>query len=164
MAQQVTFGLIYDFRNPEPWQQPWADRYRAILEQIAWVDSDLAFSGVSVTEHHFYEDGYMPSTMVVCAAIASRTQRVTVGTNLIQLPLHYPVRLAEDALVNDGCPEGDSGWASAPATTGRSSRASARCSNRGRAGCRRVPTSCAPRSAASPSPIRADASACQRST
>lgn len=101
MPQAVTFGLLYDFRNPEPWQQPWADRYQAVLEQIAWVDRELAFDGVYVTEHHFYEDGYMPATMVVCAAIATRTQRVTVGTNLIQLPLHHPVRLAEDALVND---------------------------------------------------------------
>jgi alkanesulfonate monooxygenase SsuD/methylene tetrahydromethanopterin reductase-like flavin-dependent oxidoreductase (luciferase family) len=101
MAQPVTFGLIYDFRNPEPWHQPWADRYQTVLEQIAWVDRELAFEGVFVTEHHFYEDGYMPSTMVVCGAIAARTQRVTVGTNLIQLPLHHPVRVAEDALVND---------------------------------------------------------------
>ncbi len=101
MAHPVTFGLIYDFRNPEPWQQPWTDRYRAILDQIAWVDRDLTFEGIHVTEHHFYADGYMPSTMVVCAAIAARTQRVTVGTNLIQLPLHHPVRVAEDALVND---------------------------------------------------------------
>jgi alkanesulfonate monooxygenase SsuD/methylene tetrahydromethanopterin reductase-like flavin-dependent oxidoreductase (luciferase family) len=101
MAQQVTFGLIYDFRNPEPWQQPWSKRYQAVLDQISWIDRELAFEGIYVTEHHFYEDGYMPSTMVMCGAIAARTQRVTVGTNLIQLPLHHPVRLAEDALVND---------------------------------------------------------------
>lgn len=101
MAHPVTFGLIYDFRNPEPWQQPWAARYQALLDQISWVDRDLAFDGIYITEHHFYEDGYMPSTMVVLGAIATRTRRVTVGTNLIQLPLHHPVRLAEDALVND---------------------------------------------------------------
>ncbi len=101
MAQPVTFGLIYDFRNPVPWQQPWAQRYEAVLDQIAWLDSDTNFEGVYITEHHFYEDGYMPSTMVVCGAIAARTKRITVGTNLIQLPLHHPVRLAEDALVND---------------------------------------------------------------
>ncbi len=101
MAQPVTFGLIYDFRNPEPWQRPWAERYQEVLDQIAWIDRDLAFEGIHVTEHHFYEDGYIPSTMVVCAAIATRTERVTVGTNLVQLPLHHPVRLAEDALVND---------------------------------------------------------------
>lgn len=101
MSQPVSFNLIYDFRNPEPWQRPWAERYRSVLDQISWVDRDLAFDGIYVTEHHFYEDGYMPSPMVACAAIAQRTERVTVGTNLIQLPLHHPVRIAEDALVND---------------------------------------------------------------
>jgi alkanesulfonate monooxygenase SsuD/methylene tetrahydromethanopterin reductase-like flavin-dependent oxidoreductase (luciferase family) len=101
MSQPVTFGLIYDFRNPAQWQQPWARRYQAVLDQIAWIDRELAFDGIYVTEHHFYEDGYMPSTMVVCGAIAALTERVTVGTNLIQMPLHHPVRLAEDALVVD---------------------------------------------------------------
>jgi alkanesulfonate monooxygenase SsuD/methylene tetrahydromethanopterin reductase-like flavin-dependent oxidoreductase (luciferase family) len=101
MAQQVTFGLNYDFRNPEPWQVPWPERYDAIVEQIAWVDRDLAFDNVNLSEHHFYEDGYLPACMVVCAAIAAKTSRLGVGTNLIQMPLHNPVRLAEEALVND---------------------------------------------------------------
>jgi alkanesulfonate monooxygenase SsuD/methylene tetrahydromethanopterin reductase-like flavin-dependent oxidoreductase (luciferase family) len=101
MSDRVTFGLIYDFRNPEQWQQPWADRYEAVLEQIGWVDRELSIDGIYVTEHHFYEDGYTPTPMVLCAAIAAQTQRVTVGTNVIQLPLHHPVRVAEDALTND---------------------------------------------------------------
>ena len=105
-TQPVTVGLIYDFRNPEPWQQPWAARYRAVFEQIEWIDRDLALDSVHVTEHHFYEDGYMPSPMVMCAAIAARTTRVTVGTNLLQLPLHHPVRVAEEALVNDVLSDG----------------------------------------------------------
>jgi alkanesulfonate monooxygenase SsuD/methylene tetrahydromethanopterin reductase-like flavin-dependent oxidoreductase (luciferase family) len=101
MAQRVTFGLNYDFRNPEPWQVPWPERYAAILDQIAWVDQELAFDNVNLSEHHFYEDGYLPACMVVCAAIAAKTSRVGIGTNLVQMPLHHPVRLAEEALVND---------------------------------------------------------------
>jgi alkanesulfonate monooxygenase SsuD/methylene tetrahydromethanopterin reductase-like flavin-dependent oxidoreductase (luciferase family) len=101
MAHPVTFGLIYDFRNPVPWQQPWAERYQAVLEQIGWIDRELPIDGIYVTEHHFYEDGYMPSPMVMCGAIAARTERVAVGTNLLQLPLHHPVRVAEDALIGD---------------------------------------------------------------
>lgn len=101
MGHKVTFGLINTFGNPAEWAQPWKQRYDAILEQIVWIDQDLNIDGIYVTEHHFYDDGYIPSTMVICGAIAARTSRVQIGTNLIQLPLHNPVRLAEDALVVD---------------------------------------------------------------
>jgi len=101
MGRPVTFGLINTFGNPDEWRQPWKRRYDEILEQIEWVDQETDIDGVYVTEHHFYDDGYIPSTMVMCGAIAARTRRVRIGTNLIQLPLHNPVRLAEDALVVD---------------------------------------------------------------
>jgi alkanesulfonate monooxygenase SsuD/methylene tetrahydromethanopterin reductase-like flavin-dependent oxidoreductase (luciferase family) len=106
MARPVTFGLINTFGNPDTWQQPTARRYAQIFEQIEWIDRDLPIDGVYVTEHHFYDDGYLPSPMTMTAAIAARTSRVTVGTNLIQLPLHHPVRLAEDALVVDAISNG----------------------------------------------------------
>lgn len=101
MGVPVTFGLIYTFGNPDEWRQPWKQRYDAIFEQIEWIDRETAIDGVYTTEHHFYDDGYIPSTMVMCGAIAARTKRVRIGTNLIQLPLHNAVRLAEDALVVD---------------------------------------------------------------
>ncbi|MEN8673203.1 LLM class flavin-dependent oxidoreductase [Nocardioides sp.] len=101
MGRPVTFGLINTFGNPEEWREPWPQRYAGILEQIEWIDRETSIDGVYVTEHHFYDDGYMPSTMVMCGAIAARTSRVRIGTNLIQLPLHNAVRLAEDALVVD---------------------------------------------------------------
>jgi alkanesulfonate monooxygenase SsuD/methylene tetrahydromethanopterin reductase-like flavin-dependent oxidoreductase (luciferase family) len=101
MAGQVPFGLAYMFGNAPEWRQPWVDRYRATLDQIAWVDQELLFDGVYVSEHHFFEDGYMPAPLVMCAAIAMRTERVSIGTDLIQLPLSHPVTVAEEALVLD---------------------------------------------------------------
>ena len=101
MSQPVTFGLINTFGQPPQWAEPWNKRYDALLEQIEWVDRDLDIDGIYVTEHHFYEDGYIPSPMIMLAAIAARTSRVQIGSNLIQLPLHNAVRLAEDALVVD---------------------------------------------------------------
>jgi alkanesulfonate monooxygenase SsuD/methylene tetrahydromethanopterin reductase-like flavin-dependent oxidoreductase (luciferase family) len=101
MSEPISFGLINTFGNPQEWGQPTEHRYAQILEQIEWIDRELPIDGVYVTEHHFYDDGYLPAPMVMTAAIAARTRRVRVGTNLIQLPLHNPVRLAEDCLVVD---------------------------------------------------------------
>jgi alkanesulfonate monooxygenase SsuD/methylene tetrahydromethanopterin reductase-like flavin-dependent oxidoreductase (luciferase family) len=101
MSRPVTFGLIDTFGNPKEWREPTNTRYQAILEQTEWIDRDLSIDGVYVSEHHFYDDGYLPSVMVMCAAIAARTKRIQIGTNLLQIPLHNAVRLAEDALVVD---------------------------------------------------------------
>jgi len=101
MQYPQKFGVFYDFRNPPAWHQPWADRYRQLFEQMSWVDSALPFDEVSLSEHHFVEDGWSPSTLALAAAAAVRTHRVGIVTNIVQLPLHHPLRIAEDALTVD---------------------------------------------------------------
>ena len=96
MARQVNFGLWYDLRNPAPWSIPFERLYAQVLEQIVEAER-LGFDSVWLTEHHFCDDGYTPSPLVVAAAIGARTHRLRIGTNLMVLPLHDPVRLAEDA-------------------------------------------------------------------
>jgi alkanesulfonate monooxygenase SsuD/methylene tetrahydromethanopterin reductase-like flavin-dependent oxidoreductase (luciferase family) len=96
MTRHVNFGLWYDFRNPPPSRLSFEALYRASLAQIAWAES-LGFDSVWLTEHHFVEDGYTPSPLVIAAAIGERTQRMRIGTNLMLLPLADPLRLAEDA-------------------------------------------------------------------
>lgn len=96
MARKVNFGLWYDFRNPEPRRLGNEAFYARTLEQIAWAES-LGFDSVWLTEHHFCEDGYTPSPLVLAAAIGAHTGRMRIGTNLLLLPLADPVRLAEDA-------------------------------------------------------------------
>ena len=69
--RKIRFGLWYDFRNPEPWHQP-ADRlYREILDQITWAEKN-GFDDVWLSEHHFIDDGYLPSILPAAAAIAAR--------------------------------------------------------------------------------------------
>lgn len=92
----VTFGLWYDFRNPTAWRRPFGQMYREYLDQIAGAE-DVGFNSVWLTEHHFCEDGYTPSPLVIAGAIGERTRTMRIGTNLIVLPLHNPVRIAEDA-------------------------------------------------------------------
>jgi alkanesulfonate monooxygenase SsuD/methylene tetrahydromethanopterin reductase-like flavin-dependent oxidoreductase (luciferase family) len=101
MTFPTRYGVFYDFRNPPPWQQSWTERYRQLLEQIDWVEATPAFSEVSVSEHHFVDDGYTPSVLALAAAIAARTRRVGLSTNILQLPLHHPLRIAEDSLTVD---------------------------------------------------------------
>jgi alkanesulfonate monooxygenase SsuD/methylene tetrahydromethanopterin reductase-like flavin-dependent oxidoreductase (luciferase family) len=98
MANQdgPTFGLAYDFRNPAQWQKSPEALYKETLEQIVWAEQ-LGFRSVWLTEHHFCDDGYTPSPLALAAAIGARTQHMQIGTNLIVLPLHDPVRIAEDA-------------------------------------------------------------------
>lgn len=96
MPRQVNFGLWYDFRNPPPWAVPFERLYAQSLDQIVEAER-LGFDSVWITEHHFCDDGYTPSPLVMAAAIGARTRRMRLGTNLMILPLHNPVRIAEDA-------------------------------------------------------------------
>ena len=95
MTRSVNFGLWYDFRNPGH-KVSFEKLYRDSLDQIAWAET-IGFDSVWLTEHHFVQDGYCPSPLVVAAAIGERTTRMRIGTNLLLLPLADPVRLAEDA-------------------------------------------------------------------
>lgn len=92
----VNYGLWYDFRNPTRWQQPFEAFYAERFAQIAEAEA-MGFDSCWLTEHHFCEDGYTPSPLVLASAIAARTKRMRLGTNLMLLPLHDPVRVAEDA-------------------------------------------------------------------
>jgi len=92
----MNFGLWYDFRNPSPWQLPFDTFYERTLAQISHGEK-IGFDSVWLTEHHFCDDGYTPSPLVLAGAIGAATSTMRIGTNLMLLPLHDPVRLAEDA-------------------------------------------------------------------
>jgi alkanesulfonate monooxygenase SsuD/methylene tetrahydromethanopterin reductase-like flavin-dependent oxidoreductase (luciferase family) len=66
----VNFGLWYDFRYLQGGS--FEALYRANLDQVAWAES-LGFDSVWLTEHHFCDDGYTPSPLVIAAAIGARS-------------------------------------------------------------------------------------------
>ena len=96
----MEFQIKYDLRNPPAWRKPWDQHYGQFLDQVAWADEN-GFDTVVLHEHHFAEDGYLPSPFVAGAAIAARTKRIRIRLGLILLPLKHPVQVAEDAAVLD---------------------------------------------------------------
>lgn len=105
MSVKLTFGYLYDFRNPEPWRRPWEELYAETLDTIAWTES-VGFQGAWVPEHHNAEDGYMPSPLVTLAAIAARTSKMAIGSGVALAPLYHPVRFAEECAVLDTLAKG----------------------------------------------------------
>ena len=97
---KIRFGMWYDFRNPPAWKRPYDQLYNEIIDQIVWGEQN-GFDDIWLSEHHFIEDGYSPALMPIAAAIASRTRKIHIGTSVVLLPFHNPVRLAEDAATVD---------------------------------------------------------------
>jgi alkanesulfonate monooxygenase SsuD/methylene tetrahydromethanopterin reductase-like flavin-dependent oxidoreductase (luciferase family) len=98
--RHLTFGLYYDFRHAAPDAAGLTDRWRGIVEQIRRAEQ-LGFGSVWISEHHFLTDDYASSTLTLAAAIAMQTERMQIGTNVLVLPVHHPLRLAEEALTVD---------------------------------------------------------------
>jgi alkanesulfonate monooxygenase SsuD/methylene tetrahydromethanopterin reductase-like flavin-dependent oxidoreductase (luciferase family) len=76
------------------------DLYAEMLDQAELIEA-VGLDSMWVSEHHFAEDGYMPSVLPIVAALLGRTSRITVATDRLAAVLHDPIRLAEDAIALD---------------------------------------------------------------
>jgi alkanesulfonate monooxygenase SsuD/methylene tetrahydromethanopterin reductase-like flavin-dependent oxidoreductase (luciferase family) len=87
-------GIRFDLRLPSFATTTPAEQYRACLDQCEWADR-LGLDIVVLSEHHGVDDGFMSAPLTVAAAIAGRTTRVQINIAAVLVPLHDPVRLAE---------------------------------------------------------------------
>jgi len=92
-------NLRLDMRNPQP-GTPKTELYRAAIEMAVWAD-ERGFDTVQFSEHHGSADGYLPSPIVLASAIAARTRHLKIRFGIMLLPLHDPIRVAEDLAVLD---------------------------------------------------------------
>ena len=105
MPQPLRLGAVYDFRNPPESGMATPDFYAAIMEQVTWLDG-LGLDLVWFTEHHFVDDGYLPSWIPVASAMAARTKHARFSCDVCLLPFNHPIRLAEDLAVLDNLSNG----------------------------------------------------------
>ena len=112
-VRPLDFSLLY-FANAA--SEGSGDRYRLLLEGARFADRH-GFAAVWTPERHFHEfGGLYPNPSVAGAAIAAVTERIGIRAGSVVLPLHNPVRIAEEWSVVDNISRGRvgisfaSGW------------------------------------------------------
>src|SRR5437763_5037975 len=75
-------------------------RYEQQLEEVRLLDA-LGYWAVWFGEHHFVGYALCGDTLTLCAAAARETKRIRLGAGVVVLPLHHPIRVAEQAAMVD---------------------------------------------------------------
>lgn len=96
----MEIGLAVTARNHPASPRPLPLVYREVLDQ-AVLGEQLGFRSWWLAEHHFAEDQHNPSQFPLLAVAAQRTSTIRVGTYVLLLALHNPLRVAEDAATVD---------------------------------------------------------------
>jgi natural product biosynthesis luciferase-like monooxygenase protein len=111
----MDFSLFY-FASDEGWDQQ--HKYRLLLEGARFADRH-GFAAVWTPERHFHAfGGLYPNPSVTSAALAAVTRRIGIRAGSVVLPLHHPIRVAEEWALVDNLSNGRvgisfaSGWQS----------------------------------------------------
>ena len=95
----MKFGVFYQM--PCAAEQSPAQRYQDTIAQVQLAD-ELGFDAAWLAELHFNPRfSVMPAPLMVGSAIAQTTRRIRIGTAVHLMPLHQPIRLAEEAAALD---------------------------------------------------------------
>jgi alkanesulfonate monooxygenase SsuD/methylene tetrahydromethanopterin reductase-like flavin-dependent oxidoreductase (luciferase family) len=74
--------------------------YRDLVDDAVTAES-VGLDGVWVAEHHFSNYCVIPNPLTLVAALSQRTRRLRIGTAVVVVPLHNPVRVAEEIAMVD---------------------------------------------------------------
>src|SRR5207253_455901 len=101
----IDFSLFY-FASDE---RKDGDKYRLLLEGARFADQN-GFTAVWTPERHFHAfGGLFPSPSVMGAALATMTSNIRIRAGSVVLPLHNPLRVAEEWAVVDNLSHGRAG-------------------------------------------------------
>lgn len=90
----MKFGVHFQLACSQD-QTP-AQLYKDAIEQAVYAES-LGFESVWPVEQHFNQRvSTLPAPMLFLAAVAAKTTTLKLGTAITILPLHHPVRVAEE--------------------------------------------------------------------
>jgi len=92
------------------------DKYDLILEAAKFADQN-GFTAIWIPERHFHTfGGFSPNPVIMAAALSKITERLQLRAGSVALPLHHPVRVAEEWSMVDNLSRGRigvsfaSGW------------------------------------------------------
>jgi alkanesulfonate monooxygenase SsuD/methylene tetrahydromethanopterin reductase-like flavin-dependent oxidoreductase (luciferase family) len=91
--------VSFDMRAPA-WGTPTAKLYETALEMAAYAD-EIGVDRIGLMEHHGSDDGYLPAPFVMAGGIAAVTKHVNIMLGAVILPLHDPVKIAEQIAIAD---------------------------------------------------------------
>ncbi|MFN0092400.1 MAG: LLM class flavin-dependent oxidoreductase [Acidimicrobiales bacterium] len=95
----MRFGVLYNIDYHEEVHGSASRYYGAILDQVVALE-ELGYDSVWFGEHHYARYSFgSPATIAVAAA--ARTSRIRLGTGVSLVPLHHPLRLAEEYAMLD---------------------------------------------------------------
>ena len=99
----MQFSLLYFSSNEADFG---ADKYRLLIEGAKFADRH-DFTAVWLPERHFHPfGGLYPNPSVLAAALAMITDRVRLRAGSVVLPMHHPIRVAEEWAVVDNLSRG----------------------------------------------------------
>jgi alkanesulfonate monooxygenase SsuD/methylene tetrahydromethanopterin reductase-like flavin-dependent oxidoreductase (luciferase family) len=94
----VHLGIFQNIQWPEETDQQ--QQFDNAIDQTL-IAEQLGFESAYFVEHHFTRHGILSSTLAVLSYLAGRTSTLRLGTAVLVLPFHDPVRLAEEAATVD---------------------------------------------------------------
>lgn len=96
----VFSSLRFSLAGPDISDERRAEMHTSMIEMCEYADK-AGFAFVTVSEHHGTETGWMPSPMMLAGMIAVRTEQLRISIGALLLPLHDPLRMAEDLVTLD---------------------------------------------------------------